>query len=409
MGVIRLIHCKIDHLKRAVTLKPRGRSILIIGQNGSGKTSLLESIHKQLTFFLEHNWGDRRDFIRTVEQYRSNTQNRSHIQSQANDAGRFDAGLRNIIRNYRSKRNNGLFRIDDVENFAKAVSSHKVALKLFSAHRRAEIQEVQWASGLEKASRKAEVNHNLARDLEQHLVNLKVRAAIGLLQKGGDLKVERVNAWFLKFEKDLRYLFEDESVSLRFDANKLRYFITQKGRSEFSFKDLSSGYSAIFDIFGDLIVRAEYLSRTPEELEGVVFIDEIDAHLHVSLQRKILPFLIKSFPGIQFIVTTHSPFVISSVDDFLIYDLSTGKSAINLSMYSVDAILEGMLGVSPISKKLEDLILSLARHTEKENFDLIKAKKLLDEVSPYLEGLDAESRMYYEISRRNIILAQARR
>ncbi|MBX8474655.1 ATP-binding protein [Pseudomonas cichorii] len=408
MGVIRLIHCKIDHLQRAVTLKPRGRSILIIGQNGSGKTSLLGSIHKELKIFLEHNWGDRHKFIKATEQYRSNTYNRSHLQHPINDADRLNALLRSTRDDYRGRRNNRLFKIDDVENFAKAVSSHEVALKLFSAHRRADIQEVQSAGGLENASRRTEVSHNLARDLEQHLVNLKVRAAIGLLQEEGDLQVERVNAWFLKFEKDLRYLFEDESVSLRFDANKLRYFITQEGRSEFSFKDLSSGYSAIFDIFGDLIVRAEYLSRTPEELVGVVFIDEIDAHLHVSLQRKVLPFLMKSFPGIQFIVTTHSPFVLSSVDNVLIYDLSSGKSAMDLSMYSVDAILEGLLRVPPISKKLENLILSLARHTEKESFDLIKAKKLLDEVSPYLEGLDTESRMYYELSRRKIIRAQAR-
>ncbi len=408
MGAIRLIHCRVDNLQQKVTLKPRGRSVLIIGQNGSGKTSLLQSIYKHLKMFLEHSWGDRNNFIKMTEQYRSNTHNRSHLQYPANDADRLRAQLKSIRDDYRSRRNSGLFIINDVENFAKAVYSHEVALKLFSAHRRAEIQEVQSASGLESASRKADANHSLARDLEQHLVNLKVRAAIGLLQEEGDLQVERLNAWFLKFEKDLRYLFEDESVSLRFDANKLRYFITQKGRSEFSFKDLSSGYSAVFDIFGDLIVRAEYLSRTPEELVGVVFIDEIDAHLHVSLQRKVLPFLIKSFPGVQFIVTTHSPFVLSSVDNVLIYDMSSGKSAMDLSMYSVDAIIEGLLGVPPISKKLEDLIISLVGFTEKENFDLIRAKKLLDEIAPYLEGLDAESKMHYEKSKRKIILAQSR-
>lgn len=38
-------------------------------------------------------------------------------------------------------------------------------------------------------------------------------------------------------------------------------------------------------------------------------VDEIETHLHVDLQKKVLPFLISFFPKIQFIVTTHSPFV----------------------------------------------------------------------------------------------------
>jgi len=59
----------------------------------------------------------------------------------------------------------------------------------------------------------------------------------------------------------------------------------------------------------------------PLELEGAVFIDEIDSHLHVSLQRLILPFFIESFPKVQVIVTTHSPFVLMSSRDILVYDL----------------------------------------------------------------------------------------
>ena len=55
--------------------------------------------------------------------------------------------------------------------------------------------------------------------------------------------------------------------------------------------------------------------------EGIVLIDEIETHLHIGLQKKILPFLIGFFPNIQFIVTTHSHFVINSIENAIIYDL----------------------------------------------------------------------------------------
>ncbi|MCV5366648.1 AAA family ATPase, partial [Escherichia coli] len=76
-------------------------------------------------------------------------------------------------------------------------------------------------------------------------------------------------------------------------------------------------------IYADLLMKVELKGITSDELSGVVFIDEIDAHLHVSLQRKIFSFFVNAFPNIQFIVTTHSPFVVQSVNDAIIYDLST--------------------------------------------------------------------------------------
>jgi predicted ATP-binding protein involved in virulence len=55
----------------------------------------------------------------------------------------------------------------------------------------------------------------------------------------------------------------------------------------------------------------------------VVLIDEIENHLHLALQRKILPFLMQTFPFFQFVIATHSPAVISSVDDALVVNLKT--------------------------------------------------------------------------------------
>lgn len=53
----------------------------------------------------------------------------------------------------------------------------------------------------------------------------------------------------------------------------------------------------------------------------LVIVDEIENHLHPSMQRSILPNLVKAFPSAQFIVTTHSPFVVNSVIDSSVYAL----------------------------------------------------------------------------------------
>lgn len=400
MGIVQFIHCEVKSLQRAITIKPRGRSVLIVGQNGAGKTSLLTAIFESLKEYVRYAHRNEKNYKKQVRQHLDVIK-----QYPDNEKSSMDY-IRGLRKNYVDGRKAAFFKLSDVDKFSESVNGHRAALKLFKAHRKAEIRKVTSASAAVKDSPRTDSDQTLSTDLEQHLVNLRVRSALAYLAGNEHIKTKEIEAWFDKFERDIQYLFEDESVRLIFDADHMRYFISQHGRLNYSFQELSSGYSAIFDIFGDLVVRSEYLGITPEELKGVVFIDEIDAHLHVSLQRKILPFLIQSFPDVQFIVTTHSPFVLSSVDDVLIYDVSSGKSALDLSMYSVDAILEGLLGVPPISKKLEDKIKYLSRYTGNNNFDLVKAVELIDELIPFVDSLDEESRMYFEISKSKVLRAE---
>ena len=110
-------------------------------------------------------------------------------------------------------------------------------------------------------------------------------------------------------------------------------------------------------------------------------IDGIDAHLHVTLQKKILSFLTRAFPKVQFIVTTHSPFVVSSVDDAVIYDLSKLEQVEDLSLYSYEAILEGLFGVLPISNLLQQNIEALAKLSEKHSVNLDEVQSLLGKLT----------------------------
>ena len=79
------------------------------------------------------------------------------------------------------------------------------------------------------------------------------------------------------------------------------------------FDTLPAGYERLYSIVLDLASRSYLLNKNTDP-EGIVFIDEIDLHLHPSLEAEVLPRLQRSFPHIQFIVSTHSPIVISNFD-----------------------------------------------------------------------------------------------
>jgi predicted ATP-binding protein involved in virulence len=85
---------------------------------------------------------------------------------------------------------------------------------------------------------------------------------------------------------------------------------------EVRFEQLSAGQKAVTTLFGDIARRLILLNPkldNPLEGQGIVLIDEIELHLHPKWQQGVLLNLQKSFPNIQFIVTTHSPQVLSTV------------------------------------------------------------------------------------------------
>lgn len=74
-----------------------------------------------------------------------------------------------------------------------------------------------------------------------------------------------------------------------------------------SIDNLSLGESILLNLFINIIRHGDTPPKTTEQIQGIVAIDEIDVHLHTDLQNSVLPELIKLFPKIQFIITTHSP------------------------------------------------------------------------------------------------------
>ncbi len=72
---------------------------------------------------------------------------------------------------------------------------------------------------------------------------------------------------------------------------------------------MSSGEMALVAEFVELLKQADTLRKPISEISGIVLIDEVDKHLHIRLQKEILPLLFAKFPNVQFIVTSHAPFL----------------------------------------------------------------------------------------------------
>lgn len=396
MKPIKHISGKIFNTKREIDLNVDGRNVVIIGGNGSGKTSLIKSLHKQLhNNIIQGEWAN----ISVIE--RSITGYQQTLNTESTDATKI-ARIRDASFQATERLNSIstplCLKYNDALNFIELYKNKKASIRYFEASRKADIKKVASATGSRIELEKVDTASNLGTQLEQHLVNLRVRAALGAQMTEKDDRAVEIQQWFNTFTDSLKYLFEDESTTLIFDADRLNFSILQAQKSPFNFQELSSGYLAILDIYADLLMRSAYLEITPSKLAGVILIDEIDVHLHVSLQRKIFPFLTQSFPNMQFIVTTHSPFVLTSVDDALIYDINTNTESTDLSMYSFEAVLEGILGVPPISKSLENTIKKITLLTTSDDFSISEAENTLEKIRSSYDTLDVETQMFYQLA-----------
>lgn len=148
--------------------------------------------------------------------------------------------------------------------------------------------------------------------------------------------------------------------------------VTQEGQVIRTIKDLmslSAGESALFCMFASIVRDADMASiqfNTPEQIAGIVVIDEADLHLHLSLQYEVLPRLIALFPKIQFIISVHAPMVALGlektlgVDGFEILELPTGTP---ISSESYSEFLTAF-DVFANTKKFQEEILSKVKATE---------------------------------------------
>lgn len=142
-------------------------------------------------------------------------------------------------------------------------------------------------------------------------------------------------------------------VDSRFDPA----FLTIDGNNNVSIKvdgvitkirDLSTGFASLLKIFQTIISGYGFFTNSTDlaNVKGIVFIDEIESHLHVEWQSKIIPLLKRLFPNTTFFVATHSPIVLSQLEEGEAYRLE--KQA--------DSVVRATIIKAPNQKTLFDVL-----------------------------------------------------
>lgn len=162
----------------------------------------------------------------------------------------------------------------------------------------------------------------------------------------------RYRLWVLQQSAELaafnRVLSEflDGFAEVAVEEDPLRLTVKKAG-ARISLQQLSDGERAFIALLGDLVRR---LSLANPELQdplaghGVVLIDELELHLHPRWQREVVEKLRASFPNIQFIATTHSPFIIQSLRPGELITLDPEEFG-EYANRSVEDIAEHVMGV----------------------------------------------------------------
>jgi len=159
---------------------------------------------------------------------------------------------------------------------------------------------------------------------------------------------------FLGRYENLRSVQDEDSPSLRIDLDERTLDVEQ----------LSDGERGILSLVLDITTRlaqANPQSSSPLDEKAVVLIDELELHLHPGWQREIVERLTRTFPNCQFICTTHSPQVISEVENGSVFALERENDGITVheeEAYGLDTnwVLEHIMDVSSHPDEIQRLI-----------------------------------------------------
>lgn len=164
----------------------------------------------------------------------------------------------------------------------------------------------------------------------------------------------------------------DETVK---DGQVSSWLSIKKNGNRLNVKQLSDGEKRVLILLIDItrrLITVAKINKVTEFLEGtgVVLIDEIEQHLHPKWQRRLLPTLTELFPNLQFIITTHSPQVLSYVPNGCAFSLENGK-AYPQNTYGRDnewileAIMDDVNRPVEVKAKLDDYFEAI-RHDKME-------------------------------------------
>jgi len=179
--------------------------------------------------------------------------------------------------------------------------------------------------------------------------------------------------------------------------NKNNTFSIVKNNKELSFQQLSDGERSMLALVFDIARRLTIANTTlenPLHGEAVILIDELDLHLHPKWQRTIVSNLKRTFPNCQFIATTHSPQIVSSVLPENIQIIKNFEIDQTVKSFGLDInwILKSIMEDSDRLKESEEAIAAVQKLVDEIEFE--KARELINKYKK--ENLDLDEWIMFE-------------
>ncbi|MCK5538304.1 MAG: AAA family ATPase [Bacteroidales bacterium] len=335
---------------------------LIIGDNGSGKTALLEGITVAMgAFFLgiknissRHilskdihikTFDDNEEYIFPVKITANGEINQEFIEWSRELNG---------IKNRTTSINANSIKLysQNLDNLARTGEDVNLPLLAYYATGRL----FDKARSIAKSKNKE--NYQIASRFRAYERCLEAKSTYKHFvkwYKGKELSKIQKNTHDIKLETVKNAIISNipncDNIFYEFDPDKQQGLKMQlKDHRTLPFTSLSDGTRNYFAIIADIAYKCVTLNPHLKDLalrktEGVVLIDELDLHLHPEWQRKIIHSLRETFPNVQFITTTHSPFLIQE---------TANEQLIVLKDCNIDAISSGInLSIEDIAEELQ--------------------------------------------------------
>ena len=346
-------HIKMDFPKK--TDPEKAEIHILTGENGTGKTTILEVLVESFEIKSEQ---------RKVNLYKKILSEDSNFIIKYKNFDDFKYTFEKD--HFKTNKNTGnhgrlidyLLSIDKNSNYSDFTNSNgnKVAFFAYSGYRRVSEVKVVGPKEIKDNPLKDALDFNKSINPEnfiQWVINTVTRE---LNAKGrGDFEKAIIFKKFLNQLEEIISDIIDKPISFDIDDDFNVLMIIDELLLDFDV--LPDGLKSMISWIGDLLMRMDRIKWKDDlpifERNIILFLDEIEVHLHPAWQRKILPVVQKLFKNAQIFISTHSPFVVGSVDGAWVHKLKKdgayavldGKPVLSEDAESYDTILEEIFGI----------------------------------------------------------------
>ena len=199
-----------------------------------------------------------------------------------------------------------------------------------------------------------------------------IKQELMMSNKGTVREYEMFKNIVASFMKEINELDEIPSI---YYSSQFEELVYKDDKTEIPISKLSAGYQSLLWMIMDLAHRVCLLNpelESREQVTGIVLIDEIDLHLHPKWQWNVIEALRKTFAGVQFIIATHSPIVISAAKEanlILLDDVGEVNYLPDCYGYEVEDVLRYRQESVSRPKKVKSLVDEIENAIEDIDFD----------------------------------------